>query len=330
MAVTQISDIIVPSAFTSYTQLITQEKTKLLQSGAVSRDPMLDAFLAGGGNIETMPAFNDLSYSASNVSSDTGADSTPDKIGSIQQIVHRLSRNKSWATADLAGDLAGADPMGAIVARAGTYWARELQRMLMATLKGVTLANVAANGSDSTLDIKGAAYVAGTTNFQGEVFLDALSLKGDSFGEMGTLVVHSRVYFRMLKEDLITFMQDSTQNTSIPTYMGLRVVYDDGVFNASGVYHSYVLGNGSIRLGLGTPKVPTEVFRNPAAYNGGGLETLFNRNEFAIAPLGYTYAGSFSGGGASNTTLETAGSWTRVYPETKQVPMVTIITREHA
>jgi hypothetical protein len=331
MAATQISDIIVPQSFTAYTQVLTAQKSKLIQAGAVQRSAFLDNFLAGGGNIVTLPAFKDINDGSvidSNVATDDTTTSTAGKLGSLQAVVHRMSRNKSWSVYDLAGDLAGADPVQAILGRVSNFWAINTQYLVVQALKGVFAANAASNSSDMIVDKSGASYVAGTTDFQPKWFLNTLAKKGDAFGSLSTLYVHSQVYFKMLEQNLITFQLNSDLNTNVAYYMGFKVVYDDGLPNAAGVFTSYILGDGAVQLGMGSPKVPTEVFRDPSMGTGSGLETLYSRIELAIAPIGHSYAGTTTIGGASATALATAGNWSRVYPESKQVPMLALVTRE--
>ena len=56
MAVTKIADVVVPQIFTPYKQQITEQKSALIQSGVVVRDPALDTMLAGGGLTFNTPA----------------------------------------------------------------------------------------------------------------------------------------------------------------------------------------------------------------------------------------------------------------------------------
>ena len=335
MAVTQIADIIVPQSFTNYTQVLTQQKSKLIQSGAIQRSAFLDNFLVGGGNIVTMPAFKDINDGSvidSNVATDDTTQSTALKIGSLQCIVHRMSRNKSWSVMDLAGDLAGADPVQAILGRVSNFWAINTQYLAVQALKGVFAANAASNSSDMIVDKSTAntsTYLDGTTNFTAKFFLDTLAKKGDSFGQLSTLYVHSQVYFKLLKDNLITFQLNSDLNVNIPYFMGFKVVYDDMLPNTGAVYTSYILGDGAIQLGMGSPKVPTEVYRDPSQGTGSGVETLYSRIEMALAPLGHSFIGTTTAGGATAAALATAGNWSRVYPEAKQVPMLSLVTREY-
>ena len=119
---TRLSDVIVPAIFTPYVQQMTQEKSRLLRSGAMVADPVLSGNLAGAGLTFNEPSFKDLDNDAENVSSDDpGVNSSPNKIGTATEIQVRLSRNNSWSSMDLTSDLIGNDPMNAIANRVSDY-----------------------------------------------------------------------------------------------------------------------------------------------------------------------------------------------------------------
>lgn len=344
--VTQIADVVVPSVFTPYVQQLTEQKARLIQSGAMVRDAAIDALLAGGGLTFNVPSWRDLDDDEERTSTDsvpaayTGgtADPDPKKIESDTEIAVRLSRNNSWATADLAATLAGADPAGAIADRVAYYWTRRLQAAFVATMKGIFADNDAAPAGtehvqyDLTNDISGGGYVAGVTDFSAEAFLDAALTMGDSQDGLTMIMVHSVVYNRMQKNNLIDFIPDARGEVMIPTFLGREVIVDDGVPAAGGVYHSWLFGPGAVRLGMGSPKVPTEIERHAGAGNGGGAETLYNRVEWSLHPVGHKYAGTAPNGGPSNAAtsnnLAHAGSWQRVFPERKQIKIARLITRE--
>ena len=342
--ITQISDIVVPSIFNPYVQQRTEEKSRLIASGAVVRSPLLDENLQGGGLTFNIPSFKDLDNDADNVSSDEGdaaaTNSTPKKTGTATQIGVRLSRNQSWSTSDLATALSGDDPMASIIDRVSTYWARRLQAVFIATLNGVFADNAAAPSAasehtinDLTNDIKGSSYSAGVTNFTSEAFIDAAVTMGDSMGNLSMVCVHSIVYSRMQKNDLIDFIKDSVNDVQIPTFLGRIVIVDDGLpVPSTGVYHTWLLGEGAVQLGMGTPKVPTETERKPSAGNGGGQDILFNRVEWCVHPVGHAYVGAATKGGPTNAAtsnnLANAASWQRRYSERKQIKIARLITRE--
>jgi hypothetical protein len=337
-----VSDVVVPEVFSPYVQQLTEEKSRIIQSGAAVRDAALDQVLAGGGLTFNEPSFKDLDNDADNVASATLATtSTPNKIGTATEIQVRLSRNNSWSSGDLAADLAGADPMQAIANRVAAYWVRRLQAAFIATVTGVYADNAAAPTgtehvqNDMTHDISGGAFTDGVTNFSAEAFLDAAVTMGDSMDQLGLVIMHSIVYNRALKNNLIDFIPDSQNPAaqSIPTFLGRTLVVDDAMPNAGGVFETWLFGRGAVRWASGSPKVPTEVDRKPAAGNGGGQDVLHNRVEWVIAPAGYAYIGTPPKGGPSNAAsannLADAGSWSRVFSERKQIRIARLITREY-
>lgn len=345
--ITQVSDVVVPAIFTPYAQNLTEQKARLIQAGAVVRDEELDRLLAGGGLTFNAPSFKDLDNDSERTSTDsvpfnyTGGTADPDplKIGTLTEVAVRVNRNNSWASSDLASVLAGKDPMEAIAGRVAYYWTRRMQALFIAVLTGIFADNDAApSGSDThvqgdlTHDISGASYTAGVTDFSAEAFLDTALTMGDSQDSLGMVMVHSVVYNKMQKNNLIDFIPDSEGRVNIPTFLGREVIVDDGVTASGGVYHTWMFGAGSFRLGVGTPKVPTEIERRAGAGNGGGGEVLYNRVEWSLHPVGHKYAGTAPNGGPSNASTANnfahAASWSRVFPERKQIKIARLITRE--
>jgi hypothetical protein len=349
---TQISDVIVPERFTAYVQQLTETKSRLIQSGALATNELLSGLLAGGGITFQVPSFRDLDDDEENISTDavpdrlaltaagdvstfgaaTFEDSTPNKIQTSVETAVRLSRNNSWASADLAAALAGEDPMAAIAGRVSDYWARSLQRAMIATMNGVIADNVANDSGDYQNDISGASFTDGVTNFSAEAFIDTTVTAGDSMEDFTVLMVHSIVYARMQKNNLIDFIPDARGEVNIPTFQGRIVIVDDGMPASGGVFDSWLFGPGAVQLGVGSAKVPTEMERNASGGNGGGSETLFSRVEWTLHPVGHAYSGTPANGGPSNAStannLAAATSWNRVYPERKQIKFARLVTRE--
>lgn len=338
--VTRLADVIVPEIFSPYVQLMTEEKSRLIRSGAIVRDPVLDQNLAGAGVTFQEPSFKDLDNDVENVSTDDPAqNSTPNKIGTTSEIQVRLSRNNSWSSMDLTSDLIAVDPMQAIANRVSDYWSRREQAAFIATMKGIYANNATATDAyhtqnDMLFDVSGVAFSAGVTNFTAEAFIDATLTMGDGLEDLTMVCVHSIVYGRMLKNNLIDFIQDSIngQAIRIPTFLGRELIVDDGMpFNA-GVFDTWLFGRGAVRNGRGAPKVPTEMDRVASAGNGSGQDVMHNRVEWCLAPVGYAYIGTAPNGGPSNAAtannLAAAASWRRAFNERKQIKMARLVTRE--
>lgn len=341
--VTRITDVVVPEIFTTEVQQQTTTKSRLIQSGAVVLDPELSNFLAGPGLMFDKTSFKDLEDDPANISSDNPATlSSPNKIGSSNEKQVRLSRNNSWSSMNLSGELGNnGDPMQAIANRVSSYWLRQQQIALVATLNGVFANNTAAPSGtehvagDLTFDIRGASFIDGTTNFSTEAFIDATMTMSDESDVLGMMMVNPVVYARMRKNELIDFIPDSLNPTGakIPTFQGLQVIQDKGVPSpASGVFETWVFGAGSVLLGVNAPADATETDRIPGAGNGSGQDILYSRVNWIIHPVGHAYVGAAPVGGPSNlatsNNLADAGSWQRVFPERNQIRIARLITRE--
>ena len=255
--VTRISDLIVPAVFSRYMQVYTQQKIRLIRSGAMVLNPLLSADLAGGGLTFNRPSFRDLDDDAENTSTDDPTTlSTPQKIGTLQEIQVRMNRNQSWSSMDLAAQLAGEDPVQAITNLVSDYWARRWQGAFIAQMAGIFANNATATDAyhtqnDMTMSIAGASYVDGVTNFSAEAFIDATLTMGDSLESLTMVCMHSLVYGRALKNNLIDFVSDSVngQAIRIPTFLGRMVIVDDAMPFTGGVFETWLFGAGSLQYG---------------------------------------------------------------------------------
>lgn len=330
---TRLTDLtIVPEQFTAGMFQQSLALDSFVQSGVAVVDPRVSAFLNSevGGESMSMRFIKPLGEDESNVSSDNPSESsTPDDLSGDKETFVRHSRNNSWGSMDLTAELYGSDPLGAVQLGLGKYWLTQRQKIVLRSLAGVLADNVANDSGDMVNDISGETGADALIN--GSAFIDALLTLGDRMGGISAFGIHSIVYGTLLKNDLIEFVPDSQGQLTIPTYMGKRVVVDDGMtVDPTGgpgdvpLYTTALFGAGSIIYGMGSPKTPVEVERDPAAGNGGGQETIFSRVEMAVHPVGFSYSGTRTNGKAPTwAELATAGNWDRVY-ERKRVPMAFI------
>ena len=354
MAITQVSDVVVPEIFTPYIRQLTEEKSRLIQSGAVVRNMGIDALLAGGGLTFQIPSWKDLGNATDNISTDDSpapgdvASPGPKKIGTSKETAVRLSRNQSWGSGDLVATLAGDDPMRAIADRVAAYWVRRLQAVFIAAITGVIKDNSLNDDGDYAADIY-AASASDATKIQASAVIDARTTMGDSASNLSMIMVHSIVFSKLQKDNLIAYIPNARGEIQIPTYLGAEVIVDDGMPSGanvtlkalksgalqpgtSGTYDTWMFGPGAVQLGMGDPKVPTEVVRYPNAGNGAGAEILHSRQEWCMHPTGHSYVGTAANGGPSNAAtthnLAINTSWNRVYPQRKQIPFARLVTKE--
>jgi hypothetical protein len=367
--VVKLADVVVPEIFNPYMQNITTQKTRIVTSGAVILDETLSEALNGPALTFKTPSFKDLDDEAEDIMSDDYDDvygatfGTPDnfaqnknsypaKTGSLTEISVRLSRHKSWSSAQLASVLAGSstprqrfDPMAALANRVGYYWARRRQAAFISTVTGLFADNDAApdaGGTHIQFDLTynagaGGVFQQGVTEFSTANFLRALLTMGDSQDDLGMVLMHSVVFHKAQLNNLIEFVPDAVNPNvaDIPFFLGRRVIVDDQmtVDGTGKIFDTWMFGSGAFRMGVGSPEMPSEVERAPRAGKGAGQDILHSRVSWCIHPVGYKYAvASPAAGGPDNTTtsgnLGNLASWVRVYPERKQIKIARLKTIE--
>lgn len=322
MAATTIADILIPSVWNRYLSEKTAELTALLSGGAVVADAVLRAKIAGGGKTFDLPFWKDLANSTANISSAAASASTPNNITADEQIAVRLMRNNSWAAYDLLESVTGEDPMGQIITRVAAYWARQDQETLISILKGIEADNVANDASDMVSDVGtdvASASVA-AEQINDATIIDCKLTAGDA-GQMFNLIcMHSQQKSELDKLQLVKDEPVDAANAAgvrFQTYMGMRVIVDDAMPITVGTnrtkYTNYLLKLATFARGDGSARVPVAVEREEAQGDGGGLETLHSRVEFALHPYGFQYTASAAGQSPTNAEMEAAGAWDRVF-----------------
>jgi hypothetical protein len=121
--------------------------------------------------------------------------------------------------------------------------------------------------------------------------------------------MHSAVVATLVKQGLIDYRPDAEGRPTIPTYLGKDVIVDDGMPVASGVYTSYLFGQGAFGYGEGNPPVPTETDRDSLQ----GEDILINRRHFVLHPRGVKWIGTPAGVSPTNAELQDDDNWQRVY-----------------
>ena len=315
--VTKISDVIVPEIFTPYVIEKTAEKSRILTSGIAIANPKLNELVTAGGITMNMPYWKDLTGDDEVLSDQNPL--TPGKINADKDIAALLLRGKAWGANELAGALAGDDPMEAIADRVADYWARQEQKILVSVLTGIF---AAASMSNHILD-------KSTEVISGNMVLDAKQLLGDSADQLQAIMMHSAVYTELQKQNLIQYTTTSDGKITIPTYLTYQVIVDDGMpvqtvgegANAYKVYTTYLFAKGSIGRGEGTPVslTPTETDRDSLA----GEDILINRRALVLHAMGVKWVGQPVGVTPSNAELATGTNWVRVY-EDKNIGFVAL------
>lgn len=324
---TTLQDVIVPELFNPYVINRTMELSALVQCGIIANNTEFDALASQAAPTVNMPFFEDLTGESEQVIE--GADLEDNKITSQKDVAAILRRAKMWSATDLSAALAGSDPMAAIASLVAGFWARDMQKELIALLHGI-FGTIPAGESgtppaetrlaSNLLDISGKSGAA--ANWSGAAFIDAEQMLGDAKAQLTGVCMHSATEAFLKKQNLIDMVQPSN-DVGFGTYQGKRVIVDDGCPVEKGVYTTYLFGSGAIALGNGNPVgfVPTETDR--AKRKGSGVDYLINRKTMILHPRGIAWQNAEVANteGPSRAEIQNPKNWKPVY-EPKQIRIV--------
>lgn len=313
---TKLSDVIVPELFNPYVVNRTMEKSVLVQSGIITNNSEFDNLASQASPLINMPFFEDLTGESEQIIEDTDLEAA--KITSNKDVAAIIRRAKMWSATDLSAALAGKDPMAAIGELVSGFWTRDMQKELIAILKGIFLAPTIKN---NLLDIS--AMTEGAAKWSASAFIDAQQLLGDAQELLTGVMMHSAVKSELKKQNLIQTIRPS-DSPEFDVYQDKRVIVDDGCpVETGGIYTTYLFGQGAIALGNGNPVgfVPTETDRDKK--KGSGVDYLINRKTMILHPRGikFTNAKVAKTEGPSRAELQEKTNWERVY-EPKQIRIV--------
>lgn len=317
MAVTRLSDVVVPEEFTKYIAQNTMQKSALVDAGVAVRNAEIEAQLTAGADSFTVPNWFDLGDDEADiVSDDPAVESVPRKLVAGRQVIRKAFLHNSWSAMNLASELAGDDAIARIQERAAAYWTRQLQKRLIASLNGILADNEASNDGDMV-------FGTAATAFDATAIINAAATLGDSMRDLTAVAMHGDVYAEALRNDLVESVPQS-DGGFIQTFRGLAIVVDDGMpfDGATDSYVTALFGPRSVGYGVVAPRIAegTEVENKPGAGNGGGQQILHSRVNLAVHPAGFSYTGAPAAASASLAELTSAASWARVF-ERKAIPL---------
>lgn len=320
-----LADIFIPQVYATIQPNDSPETTAFSQSGVAVTNPILDAVAKSGASKVECPLWNDLDSSvAPNLSDTTDTRAIPGKVGTTSYEARNAFLNKAYGAADLAVEISGAtpgdgDPMTRIKNRFATYWAKQFQYRIIAACRGVLADNIANDAGDMVYNIalETTVGVGAGNKISANAVMGAVFTMGDRFDQMKAIAMHSIPYRNLVAQQLIAYIRDAAGTFLYSTYLGLRVIVDDGLPVIAGTtsgfkYVTIIFGAGAIGYGEGSPKVPVELERWASMGNGGGIENLWERKTWLIHPSGMDWLeASVAGESPTLAELRLADNWSR-------------------
>lgn len=330
---TILSDVVFRDELRDYITVNSVERTAFYESGILTSNNDMSTLLASPSNTFTIPWWVDLDASIeSNYSNDVYTDiAVPLSVTSASMQARAAYLNEGWNCMNLVKNITNQDPLEFVAGRLLSYWQRVAQRRAIATVVGIYNDNIASNGGDMVQDAGGTINAA--------AIIRAKATMGDYSGQLGGLsviVMHSAVQTELQILNLIDFTPIADQIPEFGRFQGMRVVVDDGMPVITGTpnkYLSVIFGPGAMGFAEETPpgEDGLEYDRTPERGSGGGAETLWNRRNFVMHPLGYSFLSATITGTPTTTRpisanwadLALATNWERKWSR-KQVPLAFI------
>ena len=333
-----LADIVKRNNLSTYVSEAIKERSLFLKSGAVARNPLLDA-REGGTRIQ-VPEFNPVSPTeeimdgTATWGTSTAGYLTPQKIGTGTQIATICHRGFAYAVDDVAMLAAGEDPMGHIRNQLADAINKKNSERLFSQLAGLFGTALSANALDLGV---AAASGADEDNFlTGASVARARALLGERGDELDVLVVHPSVGFYLYQVGLLTFSTSALAASgavvwggggvgvgarSIGQFAGCDVIMDPSVNTvAPGTsthqieFYCYLTKRGTILEGV-QQDLRIEADRNVLSKQD--VLSVDYHTAYHVMGTKWTNAGD----NPTNTGLATAGNWSATY-DIDLIPMV--------
>ena len=201
-----LADIVKRNNLSTYVSEAIKERSAFLQSGAITRNSLLDA--SEGGTRIQVPEFNPIAPTeeiltgAANWGTSTAGYLTPQKIGTGTQIATICHRAFAYAVDDIAVLAAGEDPMGHIRNQLADAINKLNNARLFSHLAGLFGTALASN----KLDLAKAGASATEANFlTASAIAKARNLLGERGEDLDILIVHPTVAYYLYQVGMLTF-----------------------------------------------------------------------------------------------------------------------------
>jgi hypothetical protein len=304
----------------------------LITSGAVVRNPTLDAAATGGGKIVNLPFFKDITDQVDEVQTENQPAGLLAMTGG-RNAAPILNRQAAWDVTALASAVTGEDVVGGITGQLAMRRLKARQNTVLAILRGLLGSGVPAaggaaailKGNRNDIFVEDAATAAAANKITAAAVNATIALIGENSESLqrGAMLIHPLVHAQLKTIDSAAFTAGTQSGAQfqIQTYQGIPVFVSNllsrGATNGN-VYETYFLGPGVFGWGE-KPQVGDQVdAASLQLYLRKDLNNIqiYDRTRYLIHVNGTQYNGAITPGtasSASNVDLSTIANWTLAY-----------------
>ena len=244
--------------FTDMMQEADHWSNPIIASGIIQQDASIMDAIGAKGNVATIPMYKPLNIFDENMgalNNDGLTDNVPVEVSGDKQTCMLIQRMKAFKAKDFTKELTGADALTQIKNKIQNYYGQVWENELMNIAKAVLGISAL---SDHVVDLATTGGTVAEGNLiNATTLIDAeQQALGDKAGDLGLLVMHSKIYAAYKKLGLIEFDKYTVGNAiqqeiTLPRIGGKLVkVTDYYTVDTSGtvpVFNTYMFGEGAFK-----------------------------------------------------------------------------------
>ena len=282
-------------AFADYMQEQSCLNNRILASGIMVEDPIIEKAVGKSGNVGTVPFFLPVDGEPDALNDDGKTDNKPTALKGSKQTYMAMARMKSWYEETYTRYLTGESPLHNLANNLVIpYWTNQWEAELMAITKGIMGLDAMASHKTDLSVTTGSITDANKIDLTTHLDLGQKAL-GDKRTQFSLAVMHSQVATNYKKKELIEnkkmFSPILNADIEVPM-MGSMIVLEtdtntvDTSVEGFPVYHTYMFGRGVF---LTCPKQVHRAYGTK--YDDeekGGVEKLYTKQAKVIHPNGFS------------------------------------------
>lgn len=306
-----------PEVFTDYMQEQSCLNNRILASGILVADPIIEAAVGTSGNVGTTPFFLPVDSEGDALNDDGKTNNVPTELKGSKQTFMAIARMKAWKEKTYTRYLTGKSPLQNLASNLVVpYWTNQWENDLIAIMRGILGVSEMASHITDLSTTTGSITDANKINLTTHLDLGQKAL-GDKRTNFSLFICHSVVATNYKKLELIENkkMFSPILNADIEVPMiGNMVVLEtdtntvDTSVEGFPVYHSYMVGNGTF---LYAPKTVHKAYGTDYDNeDSGGVEKLYTKQAKVMHPNGFSIkADNIVGESPTRAELATAANW---------------------
>lgn len=335
---TTLSDVLKPTAVSDYITATLPDHNALIQSGAATLDLRMVATM--GGDTLNLRKFTEDTTDAE---LDNGAAHTGAVQGSYLDIAVVTRRIRQREVNSAVRAAMGAGNENAVTDEIGRqsayYWARETEKALVSVATGLFDASAGVLRATHKWDDGVTSGTPVRANYAGLV--DAAALLGDNMEDFVALLCHSKHWAQLKKENAVkhteivpldpTTGMPMTDEAGIPLkpikyYDGKIVILWDRIARTGSAgfykYTSLLVKRGAFGLGFQSDVETIPYYDGTRHVTGINQPCAFAPHVYGVKWIGT----ASSAAGPTNTELATAGNWSKVATNDKEIGVVAYVS----